>query len=306
MEIKGKKVLVTGGAGFIGSHIVDKLVKIASRVIVLDNLQAGKEENLKQIRGKIEFVEGDTRDKGLVDKVVKKVDVIFHIAANASVPNSVENPRYDFETNTLGTFNLLEASIGSQVEKFIYASTAAVYGNPVYTPIDEKHPLNPISPYGASKLAAERMGFAFNETYGLQFTAIRIFNTYGPRQPRYVIYDFIKKLRQNPKRLEVLGDGNQVRDYCFISDMVDAFILVAERGEGVYNAAGGQPITIRELAELIVSKVSPNARIVYGGRTWRGDIKTLIADISRLRELGFKPKVSLKEGEELEDMLRFL
>lgn len=306
MEIKGKKVLVTGGAGFIGSHIVDKLVKIASRVIVLDNLQAGKEENLKQIRDKIEFVEGDTRDKGLVDKVVKRADIIFHIAANASVPNSVENPRYDFETNTLGTFNLLEASIISQVEKFIYASSAAVYGNPVYTPIDEKHPLNPISPYGASKLAAERMGFAFNETYGLQFTAIRIFNTYGPRQPRYVIYDFIKKLRQNPKRLEVLGDGNQVRDYCSISDMVDAFILVAERGEGVYNAAGGQPITIRELAELIVSKVSPDAQIVYGGRTWRGDIKTLVADISRLRGLGFKPKVSLREGEGLEDMLRFL
>lgn len=306
MELRGNKVLVTGGAGFIGSHIVDKLVKIASRVIVLDNLQAGKEENLKQIRDKIEFVEGDTRDKGLVDKVVKRADIIFHIAANASVPNSVENPRYDFETNALGTFNLLEASIVSQVEKFIYASSAAVYGNPVYTPIDEKHPLNPISPYGASKLAAERMGFAFNETYGLQFTAIRIFNTYGSRQPRYVIYDFIKKLRQNPKRLEVLGDGNQVRDYCSISDMVDAFILVAEKGEGVYNAAGGQPITIRELAELIVSKVSPDAQIVYGGRTWRGDIKTLVADISRLRGLGFKPKVSLREGEGLEDMLRFL
>jgi UDP-glucose 4-epimerase len=306
VEIKNKKILVTGGAGFIGSHLAERLVKMNSDIIVIDNLQAGREENLKQVWNKIKFIKGDIRDKNLVRKIVKDVTIIFHVAANASVPNSVENPRYDFETNALGTFNLLEAAIESNVEKIIYASSAAVYGNPLYIPIDEKHPLNPISPYGASKLAGEKVGFAFKETYGIPFVSIRIFNTWGPRQPRYVIYDFIKKLRQNPKRLDVLGDGSQIRDYCYISDMIDAFILVAEKGNGIYNAAGGEPISIREVAELIASKFSPNAEIVYGGKRWKGDIDTLVADISRLRNLGFEPKWSLKKGDKLEDMLHFL
>ena len=155
MELTGKKVLVTGGAGFIGSHLVERLVQMDQDVVVIDNFQAGRLENLKGVMARIQLVEGDIRDRELVSKVVAGVNVIFHLAANASVPNSVEDPRYDFETNALGTFNLLEASIASQVEKFIYASTAAVYGHPVYTPIDEKHQLDPISPYGASKLAAE-------------------------------------------------------------------------------------------------------------------------------------------------------
>jgi len=305
MNIRGKKVLVTGGAGFIGSHLVERLVKMNSEVVVIDNLQAGKEENLKQVWDKIEFIKGDIRDKDLVEKIVKDVNIIFHIAANASVPNSVKNPRHDFETNALGTFSLLEAAVNSNVKKIIYASSAAVYGVPIYIPIDEEHPLNPVSPYGASKLSAEKIGFAFKETYGIQFTAIRIFNTWGPRQPRYVLYDFIKKLKQNPSKLEVLGDGSQIRDYCYIDDMVDAFILVAEKGTGVYNAAGGEPVSIKELAELVVSKIAPKAKIVYGGERWKGDIDTLIADISRLRELGFKSKISLKRGDKLEDLLRF-
>lgn len=301
--LKGKRVLVTGGAGFIGSNMVDRLLEIGSRVVVLDNFQAGKNENLTGVLDRVELVDGDVRDKNAVKKAISGVDTVFHFAGNASVPNSVDNPEYDFETNACGTFNLLKASLDSGVQKFVFASSAAVYGNPVYTPMDEKHPLHPVSPYGASKLAAERMGIAFKETYGFPFAAIRIFNTFGFRQPRYVIYDFIRKLRQNPKRLEVLGDGNQVRDYCHVSDMVSAFIMVAECGEGVYNAAGGQPISIRELAELIVARISPGAEITYGGKTWKGDINILIADITRLRGLGFEPKVSLKKGEGLEDML---
>lgn len=305
VDIRKKKVLVTGGAGFIGSHLAERLSKISSHVLVLDNLQAGRTENLKSILNQVEFIKGDIRDTNLVKQSVKKVEIIFHIAANASVPNSVKDPRYDFETNAGGTFNLIEAAVSSNIERFVYASTAAVYGNPVYTPIDEKHPLNPISPYGASKLSAERIGFAFREIFNLSFAAIRIFNTYGPRQPRYVIYDFLKKLKEDPGKLEVLGDGNQVRDYCYISDMVEAFLLVAEKGEGIYNAAGGHPITIRELAELMVSRVSPSAKISYGGKTWPGDIKVLVADISRLGQLGFKPEVNVKDGNWLENMLHY-
>lgn len=305
IKIEDKRILVTGGAGFIGSNLVDKLVEIGSDVTVIDNLQAGKESNLKQVMDRINFIRGDIRNGNLIKEIVEDIDVIFHIAANASVPNSVEEPRYDFETNALGTFNLLDSAKDYSVEKIVYASTAAVYGNPVYIPIDEKHPINPVSPYGASKLAGERMGFAFMETYNIPFTAIRIFNTWGPRQPRYVLYDFIKKIKSNPDKLEVLGDGTQIRDYCYIEDMIDAFLLVAKKGFGIYNAAGGEPISIRALAELVVSKLSPNAKIIYGGKRWKGDIDTLYADISRLRELGFEPKVSLKKGDMIENMLHY-
>ena len=296
MHVEGKNILVTGGAGFIGSHLVDRLIKKKSTVKVIDNYQAGRRENLNQSWDEIQVIKGDIRNSELVREVIEDVDVIFHIAANASVPYSVKNPRYDFETNALGTFNILEASINSNVEKIIYASSAAVYGEPTYTPIDEVHPLNPISPYGTTKLAGEKLGFTFKEIYGLDFTAIRIFNTYGPRQPRYVIYDFIKKLNKNPDKLEVLGSGEQVRDYCYISDMVNAFILVAEKGNSVYNAAGGSPISIRELADLMVSEISPNAKIKYGGKTWKGDINVLTANITRLKNLGFQPEIDFKTG----------
>ncbi|MEA1943893.1 MAG: GDP-mannose 4,6-dehydratase [Euryarchaeota archaeon] len=292
--IKGKNILVTGGAGFIGSHLVDRLINECT-VTAYDNLSTGKEENLPE---NALFVKGSLEDSDLVKKIIDDadIDVIFHIGANASVPHSVDNPRYDFEANALGTFNILESCLDLNVEKVVYASTAAVYGEPVYTPIDENHPLHPISPYGASKLAGERYGFAFKETYGIDFAAIRIFNTYGPRQPRYVMYDFIHKLRRNPKLLEVLGTGEQIRDYCYVSDMADAFVLVAEQGSGVYNAAGGSPTSIKHLAELMVAIISPEAEIRYGGKTWAGDVNTLYADITRIRELGFNPKVGFEEG----------
>ncbi|MCK4651742.1 MAG: NAD-dependent epimerase/dehydratase family protein [Methanosarcinales archaeon] len=292
--IKGKNVLVTGGAGFIGSHIVDRLAGECA-VTALDNLSTGKEINLPENAA---FVKSDLRDAGLIQKTIKDadIDVVFHIGANASVPHSTEDPRYDFETNALGTFNVIDACRVSGVEKIVYASTAAVYGEPIRTPIDEDHPLHPISPYGASKLAGERCGIAFKETYGIDFAAIRIFNTYGPRQPRYVMYDFIQKLGTNPSLLEVLGTGEQIRDYCYVSDMADAFVMVAEHGHGVYNAAGGSPTSIKELAELMVSIISPDAEIRYGGKTWAGDVNTLYANITRITELGFEPKVGFEDG----------
>lgn len=299
MNIKGKNVLVTGGAGFIGSHVADRLANDCSSVTVFDNLSAGTLDNLNEHT----FIKGDLRDEAAVMKAVAGMDIIFHFGANASVPVSVDNPRYDFETNALGTFNMLNAALKHDVKKVVYASTAAVYGEPEHIPVPESHPLLPVSPYGASKLAGERTGFAFKKTYGLDFASVRIFNTYGPRQPRYVMYDFIHKLRKNPLLLEVLGTGEQVRDYCYVSDMVDAFMLVAEKGDGVYNAAGGNPVSIKELAELMVSIISPDARIKYGGKTWKGDINTLYADITRLKKLGFIPKVGFEEG--VKNMIRW-
>lgn len=295
MKVKNRSVVVTGGAGFIGSHLVERLVAERAHVTVVDNFQAGTPENVASVSDKIQLVKGDIRNTESLN-VLADADIVFHLAANASVPLSVENPRYDFETNALGTFNVLEASLHTGVKKIVYASSAAVYGEPEYTPIDEDHPLQPISPYGVSKLAGEKAGVIFKDMYGLNFSAVRIFNTYGPRQPRYVMYDFIKKLKKTPQLLEVLGTGDQVRDYCYVSDMVEAFMVVAEKGDSIYNVAGGTSTSIKELAELMVAELSPRAHIYYTGKSWKGDITTLTADITKLKKLGFEPKVLLREG----------
>ena len=289
------KALVTGGAGFIGSHLVERLAADGIDVTVLDNFQAGTRKNLQEVGATIQVIEGDTRDQHVLNKAVTDIDVVYHLAANASVPYSVDNPRYDFETNAGGTFNVLEASRNSDVSKVVYASSAAVYGEPVYTPMDEDHPLHPVSPYGVSKLTGEKYGFIFKETYGLPFSALRIFNTYGPRQSRYVMYDFLKKLKENPEALEVLGTGEQVRDYCYVSDTVNAFRIITEY-EGVYNVAGGTPTSIREVAESMVSQVAPGAEITYTGKSWKGDITVLTADITKIKERGFSPEIPLEEG----------
>ena len=304
MNLKRKNVLVTGGAGFIASHLVDLLVEKDAEVTVIDNLKDGKFENLKKSKDKICFKKVDVRDFNGLQQVIKEeeIEIIFHLAANANVPYSVKNPKYDFETNTIGTFNALKSCMDNNVKKIIYASSAAIYGEPVYVPIDEKHPLDPISPYGASKLAGEKLGFAYYHTYGLPFVSTRIFNTYGPRQPRYVMFDLFKKLKKSPNKLEVLGTGEQIRDYCYVFDTVNAFILAAENENAVgkaFNIAGGNPISIKELAELMVKILGLEGytEIYYTGKSWKGDIVKLIADISKIKnKLGFEPKIKLEEG----------
>ena len=304
MNWQDKEVLVTGGAGFIASHLVDLLVEKGASVTALDNLKDGKIENLEQSKDKICFKKTDVRDYEGLREVIKEkeIEIVFHFAANANVPYSVEDPKYDFETNACGTFNVLKSCMDNDVEKVIYASSAAVYGEPEYIPVDENHPLNPISPYGASKLAAEKLGFAYYHTYGIPFVSMRIFNTYGPRQPRYVMFDFLKKLRENPNKLEVLGTGEQIRDYCYVTDMANVFILAAENENAVgeaFNIAGGNTISIKELAELLVRilRLEGNTEIYYTGKSWKGDIVKLVADINKIKsKLGFEPKIKLKEG----------
>ncbi|MDY6895880.1 MAG: SDR family NAD(P)-dependent oxidoreductase [Thermotogota bacterium] len=300
--LRGKRVLVTGGAGFIASHIVDKLVNEGCDVVVVDNLKDGALDNLGKSINKIDFKEVDIRDFNALKVLLADVEIVFHLASNANVPFSVENPKYDFETNADGTFNILRCSMDNDVQRIIYASTAAVYGEPEYTPIDEKHTINPISPYGASKLAGERLGLAYYHTYGIPFVAMRIFNTYGPRQRRYVMYDFLKKLKADPKKLEVLGTGEQIRDYCYVADTANAFISSAECegaiGE-VFNIAGGNPISIKELTELMIRLLGLDGKteISYTGKSWKGDIVKLIADIEKIKNrLQFKPTTKLEDG----------
>ncbi|MHA1370943.1 MAG: GDP-mannose 4,6-dehydratase [Promethearchaeota archaeon] len=301
---KKYNILVTGGAGFIGSVLVDTLVDAGHDVIVIDNLQSGFLENLDESMDNIEFVRGDISDLELIKRHCHDVDVVFNLAANANVPYSVDHFRYDLQTNAMGTITLVEYFLKESrrdLDYFIQASSAAVYGEPVQVPIDECHPLNPVSPYGISKLTAERYLDYFCREYGFPVIIFRIFNTYGIRQPRYVILDLLKKLYVDNTKLEVLGTGEQVRDYCYVRDTVRALILGMQDsaiGEKI-NIAGGNPIRIRDLVELILELkgLSGAVDINYTGESWKGDIKVLIANVDKIKRLlGFKPEYDLKTG----------
>lgn len=300
MNLEHKKVLVTGGAGFIGSHLVDLLVEKGAIVTVVDNLSTGFLPNLDTSKDKITFKHVDLLDAQKLDEIVKDNQIIFHLAANADVPRSVNEPKFDFDNNVIGSFHLLKSAVDANVEKFIFASSAAVYGNPVYTPIDEKHPTNPISPYGASKLAIEHLGRSYKNTYGLPFVTMRIFNTYGERQPRYVMYDLLRKLYKNNTHLEVLGTGKQLRDYSYVLDTAKAFVLAAEKAQAgdIYNIAGGNPVSIQDVVTYILETLdSKETKVTYTNKSWKGDISILSANIDKIKnDLQFKPSIDLHLG----------
>lgn len=304
---RGMKALVTGGAGFIGSWLTESLVQLGLDVTVIDNLYAGKFDNLHRILKRIKFVNGDIRDMSTLKQVVKDKDYVFHLAANASVPNSIDDSDYDFETNARGTYNILKSVHELRNNaRVIYASSAAVYGEPIYIPIDESHQLNPISLYGASKLCGESYCLAFNQVRDLETVSLRLFNVYGSRQPRYVIYDFLKKLSRNKDTLEVLGTGEQMRDFIHVTDAVNAFLLAAQKEEAIgqaINIGTGTVISIKDLASLILKLLGFEGKtsIKFTGSSWKGDVKTFQADISLAKKiLRFKPTVSFVEGVKME------
>ena len=294
--------MVTGGLGFIGSHLVDRLIGEGYSPVIVDNLSGMRSSDRIYIPKGSQFVYGDVSNFDFMSKIVSenRVEAIFHIAANADVPYSNDFPTVDFQSNATGIFNMLNIAVRNNIEKFIFSSTAAVYGDPKYVPMDENHPLCPVSNYGVTKLYGEKLGMAYFQTYGLDFSVLRIFNTYGPRQPRYVLYDLIKKLSNDKDKLEVLGDGTQIRDYSYIDNTIDAFVKVfhspKSKGEA-YNIAGGKPISISQLVSKISDALSISPQIVYTGRSWKGDIKNLTSDISKIKtELDYKPVKSFDEG----------
>lgn len=298
------KVLVTGGAGFIGSHLVDRLVENGYAVRIIDNLSTGNLANIKAHveNGKVDFVKGDICDAQLVNKSVKDVDSVFHLAAQTSVPLSVKNPQLTYETNVTGTLNLLASCARQKVNKFVLASTCAVYGEPQYLPVDEKHPTSPISPYAESKLAAERYCLGFHERQLCCSVVLRFFNVYGPRQGLNdysgVITKFIERAKKNMP-LTVYGDGSQTRDFVNVNDVVTAILASVEKPQAqgeIINIGTGKQTSINELAKIISELGGSKSKISH--ETPRAsDIKDSYANISKAQKLlNYHPNVSLKDG----------
>jgi nucleoside-diphosphate-sugar epimerase len=299
------KVLVAGGAGFIGSHIVDRLVEKEIEVTVLDNLYSGQLENVKYHKGnkKFQFMRGDIRNFGLVKRVVKDTDAVFNDAAVVSVPRSMEDPVLANEVNVRGTLNLLEACLNSGVKRFVQASSASVYGNTATLPLKEDFATKPISPYAVSELAAENYARVFCSAYGLETVCLRYFNVYGPRQTfniySGVITMFVNQLLQNQQPV-IFGNGKQTRDFIYVQDVVEANMLALAtkeaRGE-VFNIATGAPSTVNQLV-LYLQEITGKKNLKPVHKAPRpGDIRESYAGIEKAKRiLGYEPKFSLKKG----------
>lgn len=294
------KALVTGGAGFIGSNLVRFLVEAGHEVVVLDNLSSGYARNLAPFR-EVTFIEGDIRDVETVSRAVAGIEVVFHTAASVGNLRSIEFPVEDSQTNVMGTLHLLEASRAAAVRRFIYSSSAAIFGELKVLPINESHPLEPDSPYGVSKLGAEKLCLVYTGLYELECVCLRYFNVYGNNQ-RYDAYGNVIPIFAhraiNGEPLMIFGDGEQTRDFVNVKDVALANYRAAttEGVTGVFNIASGTRITINRLAELVIKASGRKTSIRYSPPR-RGDVRHSLADISAARQaLGFQPQIDLESG----------
>lgn len=295
-----KKVVITGGAGFIGSHLAEELAGQGYQVIILDDLSTGKSENIASLLEKdnVEFIQGSVTDLPLLQRLFQDVEYVFHQAALATVPGSIEDPLTTNEINIEGTLKVLLAARDNGVRKVVYASSSSVYGDTSAVPQKEDMPLNPLSPYALTKLAGEHYCRIFCQVYGLATVCLRYFNIYGPRQSSQyaaVIPAFIQRVSQNLPPV-ILGDGAQSRDFVFVKDVVQANILAARSSaEGAYNIGSGRSITIKELAETILRVMGKNLTPVYE-EPRSGELKHSLADITKAREFGYEPSWTLEDG----------
>lgn len=298
-----KNILVTGGAGFIGSHLVDLLVQFGSRVHILDDLSAGKKANIAHLEDRVVFFNGSISDPEIVKRALTGIEIVFHLAANASVPRSVNDPSYDFNANAFGTFIFLDTArkYCHDMPLFVVASSGAVYGQPEIFPITEATTLSPISPYGASKVSMEAFARAFHSSFGMPLQIARIFNTYGPRQPRFVMYDFYHKLIQRKSYLEILGDGLQVRDFCYVKDTIFALLQLGKRQNmpcDVFNISSGKSYSIIEVAQTMIEIMGlKNIEFVFTGSSWAGDAYRWEVSIEKiLANTNYLPRFTLDKG----------
>jgi len=300
------RMLITGGAGFIGSHLCEKYVKEGHTVVCLDSFVGGDLNHVRHLLDcrNFKLVRGDVRDAALVEKVVRDTEIVFHLAAQVHVDRSCVEPDVTWDTNVMGTQRVLEAARMHDVRRVVLASSSEVYGSALYAPIDERHPLQAPHPYGASKIAADRMAYAYTITYGMDIAIMRLFNVFGPRQRDLgyggVISIFTRRVLMGVPPM-IYGSGLQTRDYTYVSDAVrayDAALRYDGRLDGPVNFGAGREVSICTLAEMIidlcgkngvVSPVHVNARI--------GEVQRLIADASRARHLfGWEPETDFRAG----------
>jgi len=301
------KIVITGGAGFIGSHIAERCARDGHEVVIIDNLDDYyspelKKKNIEYVlkSGNTSFVHGDVTDLDFLRTVIDKdVGYVFHEAAQAGVRISVDNPFKPNNVNVLGTLNVLEASLEAEVERVINASSSSVYGKVEYLPFDESHPTQPVSPYGVSKLAAEHYCRVFYEIYGLPTVSLRYFTVYGPRmRPDLTISIFTEKMLNN-ESITIFGDGNQTRDFTYIEDVVKANMKLLDTnkadGKGM-NIGSGNRISVNELATNLKEIIGSSSKLKYA-EVQKGDAKHTLADVELAKELvGYGPSVSIKEG----------
>ncbi|RLA86218.1 MAG: LPS biosynthesis protein WbpP [Deltaproteobacteria bacterium] len=301
-----QKCLVTGGAGFIGSNLAERLIGDGVQVRVLDNLTTGFLENLKPFLGDIDFKQGDVRDLDTLQEVMVGVEVVFHQAAVVSVPKSVEDPIETAMVNDLGTLHVLEAARRAGVRRVVFASSCAVYGDLPQLPKREDVETRPLSPYAASKLHGETYGYLYNDLYGLETVCLRYFNVYGPKQdPSSPYSGVISIFMDKAGRGElptIYGDGEQYRDFVYVADVVQANLLAAYRDNiagAVINVGAGSSVTVNSLWENISQFAGVEGEPARAEER-PGDIRESVADISRARELlDYEPHYSFKEGLEL-------
>jgi UDP-glucose 4-epimerase len=305
-----ENVLVTGGAGFIGSHLVDRLMSSGTKVHVFDNFTSGTMLNIRPWHRDPNFAltKGDLlAPSKLAELELDNYEKVFHLAANPEVRIGSVRPGIHFQQNVVATHNLLK-SIRNTKNKptLIFTSTSTVYGEPDKIPTPEDYgPLMPISVYGASKLACEALISAYAHTYGFKAIIHRLANIIGPRSRHGVIPDFIQKLRKNPRQLEILGDGTQTKSYLHISDCVDALLLGLEKSKErveIYNVGSDDQVNVKTIAEIVVEEMGlKNVQLrltggVDGGRGWKGDVKNMLLDSGRLKSLGWNPRLNSEKA----------
>jgi len=290
------KVAVTGGAGFIGSHLSDALISEGHEVYVIDNLVTGKAENVNE---KAIFMKRDIRHD--LSNELEGMDAVFHLAANPDVRTSATDPSGCFDSNVSATFLFLESCRKADVKSIIFASTSTVYGEAKVIPTPETHPCAPISNYGASKLACEGFLSSYSATYGMKGTSMRFANIFGERSTHGVMHDFYHKLMHNGKRMEILGDGRQEKSYLHISDCVSG-IIAAWKGQAtqydVFNAGSYEKVRVSEIASMMGKMLALTPEFAYTGTPhgWVGDSKLMLLDIAKLQALGWKPAVKFEDG----------
>ena len=299
---RASRVLITGVAGFMGSHLAERVHSLGLEVVGLDDFSNGYLKNLSNLKKSkhFELVKGNILNVEDLSKSSKDADMVFHFAAQSSVPKSTEDPTRDFEINVQGTLNVLKYARKADIGTVIFASSSTVYGDAAL-PTLEDHPLLPISNYGASKAAGEVYCSSYSALYGLKSASLRFYNIFGLRSRKGAMFDILQKLQKNDKKLEVLGTGAQTKDYLYIDDAIEATTLVAAKGKlsgEAYNVGSGENHSVKEIVEKLLGVLGlvRKTKTFYTGFSWHGDVQKTLADISKLKKLGFDRKVGFDRG----------